>query len=201
MGAMLATLGLVAGSCSGGGSSPKVSEAWAVPTPAGYVALTNAKNDHLLGVQTLKSASYRRPGLRQAGWRSSIAEEWAPTALVRSARPYSIDQTINLTIDQFGSSTEAASYQRKLAAMYLERGPGEGPIIRLTVEGVPGAVAVEQQDPGTTLTGELKLTYVVVAFPRGPYLVTLGGGETHFSVGLERLLEHMAEAQYGRLPH
>jgi hypothetical protein len=197
---MLVTLGIVASSCSGGGSSPKVNEAWVVPTPAGYVALKNAKHDHLLGVQTLKSASYRRPGLRQAGWRSSIAEEWAPTALVRSGHPYSIDQTIYLTIDQFGSSTQAASYQRKLAALYLERGPGEGPIIRLKVRGVPGAVAV-QQDPGRTLTGELKITYVVVAFHRGPYLVTLGGGETSFSVQLERLVEHMAKAQYGRIPN
>jgi hypothetical protein len=45
----------------------------------------------------------------------------------------------------------------------------------------------------------LKITYVVVEFHRGPYLVTLGGGETHFSVQLERLLEHTAKAQYGRL--
>jgi hypothetical protein len=133
-------------------SYPKVSETWAVPTPAGYVALKNRnRNDHLLGVQTLKSASYQRPGLRQAGWRSSIAEDWAPKALFRSDHPYSIDQTIFLTIDQFGSSTEAASYQTKLAALFLQQVPGEGPRVRLTVQGVPGAVAV-QQVPGSSLS-------------------------------------------------
>jgi hypothetical protein len=180
-------------------SSPPVSTNWVVGAPSGYVALKSA-TPHILGIQTLQSAGYHRPGLRQAGWVSGVAEDWAPEALAHSGHSYSINLTIHLYIDEFGSKKEAAAYQAKAASRYVKSNGAAFHVDRVKIPGIAQAFvgqvtnpASDQVDPG--------LTYTVVIFHRGPYVVTLGGGENNSSGQVQHLVEQMAQIQFDRLPH
>jgi hypothetical protein len=172
-------------------SRPAVRTSWVVPIPEGYTAL-RGDAELQLGVQSLSSASYRRPGLRRAGWRSGVLEIWAPTGLARSGHPYSAALTITLRIDQFGSSEEASRYQTKAYRSY-ERATAGASSVRLKL---PGAEALRSTQRGAVTTYQF-----AVWFRRGPYDVEIGGGQTLFSESFERLIERLAQSQYGRLPH
>jgi hypothetical protein len=150
---------------------------------------------HFLGVQTLKSAEWHRPGLRQAGWKSGIEEAWAPNELAQSGRPYDANLTIDLTIDQFGSSAEAAAYQAKAISRFeKEKNDGVAShFVPMRRPDVPGAVVDQSKGSG--------FSYTLVFFHRGAYEVSLGGGKRNTSVDVERLVEHMAQTQFARLPH
>jgi hypothetical protein len=175
-------------------STPAVRTSWVVAVPAGYTA-RKGNAELQLGVQSLNSASYRRPGLRRAGWRSGVLEVWAPTALVRSGHPYSDALTITLRIDQFGSPKEASSYQTKAYSSYRADTAGTSSVRSSLPK---GAAAEALSSIPTTGVPEYQF---VVWLRRGPYDIEIGGGQTRFSEQFERLIEHLARSQYDRLPH
>jgi hypothetical protein len=175
-------------------STPVVRTSWVVSIPVGYTAF---KSDAALqfGVQSLSSASYRRPGLRRAGWRSGVLEVWAPTALVRSGHPYSDALTITLRIDQFGSPKEASRYQRKTYNSYRRNSVGTSSVRSSLPRGA------DAEALSSTPTTGIPAYQFVVWLRRGPYDVEIGGGQRHFSEQFERLIERLARSQYDRIPH
>jgi hypothetical protein len=175
-------------------STPAVRTSWVVSIPVGYTAF-KSDAELQLGVQSLNSASYLRPGLRRAGWRSGVLEIWAPTALMRSGHQYSEALTITLRIDQFGSPKEASRYQTKAYSSYRRNIVGTSSV-RLSL---PGGAAAEAL--GSTPTTGIPAYQFVVWLRRGPYDVEIGGGQSHFSEQFERLIERLARSQYDRLPH
>ena len=183
--------------------APAVSTTWAIPTPSGYVELRGGSRTPV-GVQTLNDATKTgidesEETLRRAGWRSGIAEFWAPKTLVDSGHGYTLNLTVELTIDQFNSSREATAYQAKSASLFLKTVAGGGShIAKLTFRDVSGAVADSIEWPPTP--AGTKVLEVFVEFHRGPYVVALDGGTTNKSSDFERFVEHLAEIQFGRLP-
>jgi hypothetical protein len=186
-------------------SSPKVPTSWTIPAPTGYVPLQSSKH-FPLGVLTLQEAAKDgEPGnsktLRRAGWRSGIAEIWAPKTLVDSGHGYSLSLTIQLAIDRFGSTREASTFQAKTGFLALRGFAGAGRVERLTMRGIPGVTAAMiKVSPSLTPSG-MRITEVFIDFHRGPYLVVLSDGQSTASGTLEHFVEHLAQVQFARLPH
>jgi len=212
----LAAYGLLASGCGGGqpkAASPKVRTSWAVPTPAGYVALSSkearAASGTPTGVQTLKDVATsgsehgNSTALRHAGWRSGISEYWYPKSVSQvdsSNAQVDSPYALTLSIDQFDSPSEAAAYEEK-SMSYFSKGPKgvSAQVVPLKYGVVPGAMADKIELPRTA-SSKTTITLVFLVYHVGPYMVTVGGGETNTTGHLQSLAERLATAQVNRLP-
>jgi hypothetical protein len=186
-------------------SYPKVAVGWAVPTPAGFVRQSRDQFGNRYGIQTFndaaRGAAYgNRDVLRRDGWKSGIAEAWAPKKPAAVILPPII--TIDLSIDQFDSPRHAADFQSTAESSFKELVPDGAHLKLMTFGGIPGAV-IEQTPGASDPSQKLEETVVEITFHRGPYVVQLSATATSTNtVGTTRhLVEKAAQEEYGRLPH
>ncbi len=172
---------------------PQVQTAWIVPTPKGYDADSTEAGAAPTGIETLKDVAGSGPengnteALRRAGWRSGVAEYWIQPSQLQDP------STINLNIDQFASTADAAAYQAKtvsytnktLSALYTRT------LLQSSLRGIPGVVA-EQLTVGHVPSAAGAL----IVYHRGPYVVTF----LAFKAPITGLVKSLAQAQFSRLP-